>query len=94
VQGAYALWQRGDWSLTPFAHFEQFDAQAERPSGFPADPANGGRGMSVGPSFKLHPQGVFKADYHEPSTTASTFASTSVSGISSSLPRLALRPEP
>lgn len=65
LQGAYTVWQRGDMSLTPFVRYEKFDAQARMPAGFAADPANADKVVTVGMSFKPHPQVVFKADYQK-----------------------------
>jgi hypothetical protein len=52
-------------SLTPFVRYEKFDAQARMPAGFAADPANADKVVTVGMSFKPHPQVVFKADYQK-----------------------------
>lgn len=62
MQAAYTVWQRGDMSVTPFVRYEEFNTQSEMPTGFAADPANADRVMTVGLSFKPHPQVVFKAD--------------------------------
>lgn len=65
VQGAYTIWDRGDMSVTPFARYEQFNTQSKMPAGFAADPKNADRVITVGLSFKPHPQVVFKADYQK-----------------------------
>ncbi len=65
VQGAYAIWQRNDMSLTPFVRYEKYNTQSRMPAGFAADPANADRVTTLGLSFKPHPQVVVKADYQK-----------------------------
>ena len=64
-QVAYSVWQRGDMTLTPFVRYEKFNAQSKMPVGFMADPANADRVVTMGLSFKPHPQVVLKADYQK-----------------------------
>lgn len=71
TQAAYTVWQRGDMSLTPFVRYEKFDTQARMPGGFAANPANADKVVTMGMSFKPHPQVVFKADYQKFKTNTS-----------------------
>ena len=64
-QAAYAVWQRGNMSLTPFVRYEKFNTQSKMPVGFAANPTNADRVITVGLSFKPHPQVVIKADYQK-----------------------------
>ncbi len=54
---------QGNLSVTPFARYEQFDAQLKMPDGFAADPALADRVATAGFSVAPHPQIVVKADY-------------------------------
>ncbi len=65
LQGAYTVWQRGNASLTPFARYERYDAQARMPTGFATDPANADQVITLGLSFKPVDEVVFKADYQK-----------------------------
>lgn len=64
-QAAYTVWRRGDMTVTPFARYEKFNTQSKMPAGFIADPANADRVVTMGLSFKPHPQVVLKADYQK-----------------------------
>ena len=65
AQAAYRLWRQGDYSLVPFARYEQVNT-ALGFSGLPQGlvPANDPdtRVMTAGASFYLHPQVVLKLD--------------------------------
>ena len=65
TQAAYRLWRQGDYSLVPFARYENVNT-AVGFSGLPqglmpqTDPDT--RVVTVGASFYLHPQVVLKVD--------------------------------
>ena len=66
AQAAYRLWQQGEQSLWPFARYERLNT-ARSYSGLPEGLAPATqpdtRTVTVGASYYLHPQVVFKADY-------------------------------
>jgi hypothetical protein len=66
VQGAYKAWESGNYSLFPFARYEQFNTArsydaALAPYGYTGLPTE--KVTTAGATFKLHPQVVLKADY-------------------------------
>ena len=65
AQGAYRLWQGGDYSLVPFARYEQLNtaiSYSGLPMGLAPDNAPDTRVWTAGASFYLHPQVVLKLD--------------------------------
>jgi hypothetical protein len=66
LQGAYALWQRGEMALKPFARWEQFNTArrfADLGAGLTPDAAATERVLTVGLNFLLTPEVVLKADW-------------------------------
>ena len=65
LQAAYRLWQRGDYSLSPFTRYERVNT-ARGYDGLPIglSPATGpeARVLTAGFNFYLHPQVVLKMD--------------------------------
>ena len=66
VQGAYKLWSSGDYALSPFARWEQFNtakSYADLGAGLTPDAARTERVATVGANFQFSPSVVIKADY-------------------------------
>ena len=71
AQAAYALWERGDYRLTPFARWERYNMGSRYvgtlgpvvPGGSGYWPRNQDRVWTVGANFYTTPHVVFKADY-------------------------------
>ncbi len=69
LQGAYALWEAGDYRLNPFVRFERYrmGASYQGTSGpalpSPLWPANHDRVWTAGANFYLGPHVVLKGDY-------------------------------
>lgn len=66
VQGAYKLWQQGDYVLSPFARLERFNtarAFANLGQGLTPDAARTEQVATVGANFWITPSVVLKADY-------------------------------
>ena len=66
VQGAYKLWSSGDYALSPFARWEQFNtakSYADLGAGLTPDAARAERVATVGANFQFSPNVVIKADY-------------------------------
>jgi len=65
AQAGYAVWQKGDYKLTPFARFEQTNtarAYADLGAGLTPAAAKTESVWTVGANFQLNPAVVFKAD--------------------------------
>jgi len=66
LQGAYKLWNSGEYALLPFARYEQvntarsYDASLSE-FGYTGRPTD--KIVTTGATFQLHPQVVLKADY-------------------------------
>jgi len=66
AQAAYKLWQHGDYALSPFARWEQFNTARSfadlgpglTPAGQPTE-----RVVTLGANFQISPEIVIKADY-------------------------------
>lgn len=68
TQAAYRAWESGDYSLTPFLRYERFNtakAFAPAPETLGIAPAPTESVATVGLSFKVHPNVVFKTDYQK-----------------------------
>jgi hypothetical protein len=65
-----SLRSASDVSLTPFVRFESLDTQDRVPSGFPADPQNDRRILTLGLSWKPIAQIVVKGDVQNVSNAA------------------------
>ena len=85
-QAAYRAWASGDYVLTPFARYEQYNTAASY-AGMPP-----GLGVATGPDEKLVTFGanlkvgegvVLKADYQKFRPIAPSIGSTSASAIHS-----------
>ena len=66
VQGAYRLWSSGDYSLSPFVRWEEFNTArsfADLGPGVTPAPAPTERVVTLGGTFKVTPEVVLKADY-------------------------------
>jgi cell division septum initiation protein DivIVA len=63
LQGGWRAWSSGDRSLSPFVRYERYDTQHSMPAGYAASSLNADRLVTVGLSWHVHPQVVFKADY-------------------------------
>jgi hypothetical protein len=66
VQSAYRLWSRGDYAITPFVRYERYNtasAYAGLAQGLAPAIQPDTRVWTLGASFFLTPQVVFKADY-------------------------------
>ncbi len=66
MQAAYKLWESGNYSLYPFARYEEYNTARSYddvliPYGYSGLPTE--KVVTTGVSFKLHPQVVLKADY-------------------------------
>jgi len=67
-QAAYKLWKSGDYSLTPFARYEQYDTAASYaavPAGLGVPTGPNEKVITVGASFRLGEGVVLKADYQK-----------------------------
>lgn len=65
VEGAYdvsSLFQRRNYSLSPYVRYERFDTQRSVPAGFARNPTTDGKIWTVGVAFKPVPQTVIKID--------------------------------
>jgi len=74
VQGAYKLWNSQEQSLWPFARYERLNTAKSfsgLPQGLAPDAQRDTRTLTVGASYYLHPQVVFKADYQRFSNDSS-----------------------
>lgn len=68
TQAAYKVWQNGSYSLTPFARYERINtaaAYAAEPLGFGLESAKTETITTLGGSFNLNPNVVFKLDYQD-----------------------------
>jgi len=68
AQAAYKVWKSGDYSLTPFARYEQYDTAASYsavPAGLAVPTGPNEKVMTVGASFRLGEGVVLKADYQK-----------------------------
>ena len=66
LQGAYKLWQRGDYTFSPFVRLERFNtarAFANLGPGLTPDAARTEQVATVGANFWITPSVVIKADY-------------------------------
>jgi hypothetical protein len=66
VQGAYQLWSKADYALSPFARWEQFNtarAFADLGPGLTPAAAPTERVVTLGANLKVTPEVVLKADY-------------------------------
>lgn len=67
-QVAVKAWRSGDYALSPFLRYERFNTAArfaELGPGLTPDRAPTERVVTVGASFNVHPNLVFKADYQK-----------------------------
>lgn len=67
-QGAYRVWRRGDYALTPFIRYERFNtgsAYASQPAGFGTPRRPTESVVTYGASFFLTSNVVLKADYQK-----------------------------
>jgi Phosphate-selective porin O and P len=65
TQAAYRVWSRGDYALTPFVRWEQFNTArsfADIGAGFTPEPGVTERVITVGANFQVTPGIVLKAD--------------------------------
>ena len=65
AQAAYRLWRRGDYSLIPFARYEQVNTAVNYSGVFPGQVFSTGpdtKVLTTGASYYLHPQVVLKMD--------------------------------
>lgn len=58
--------------LIPFVRYSEYDTQAEVPAGFLRDPANDRELLTVGVSYKPHPDVVIKFDWQDEDDAAGT----------------------
>lgn len=68
TQAAYKVWQNGDYSLSPFVRYERFNTAADyeaMPQGLAVNPAKTETVSTLGLSFYLNPNVVFKLDYQD-----------------------------
>jgi hypothetical protein len=68
LQGAYKLWQGGDYALSPFARFESFDTArtyASQPAGLGVPSTPYERVATVGANLMVGQGVVLKADYQK-----------------------------
>lgn len=65
VQGAYTFELGGTVTLSPFARYERFNAQARLPLGLGMDPENRDKVLTAGLSFHPLPEVVVKTDYQK-----------------------------
>jgi hypothetical protein len=68
AQAAYKLWKSGDYSLSPFARYEQYDTAASYsavPAGLAVPTGPNEKVMTMGASFRLGEGVVLKADYQK-----------------------------
>jgi len=66
TQAAYRLWQQGDYAITPFVRYERLNtarSYSGLPLGLAPEIQPDTRVWTLGASFFLTPQVVFKADY-------------------------------
>ncbi|MBI1395682.1 MAG: hypothetical protein GC151_06850 [Betaproteobacteria bacterium] len=63
VEAAYHAYKKGDLDVAPFVRYARYDTQESVAPGFTIDPLNNEKVTTVGLSFKVHPQVVFKVDY-------------------------------
>jgi hypothetical protein len=66
VQSAYRLWSSGDYSLSPFVRWEEFNTArsfADLGPGLTPAPSPNERVVTLGGNFKVTPEVVLKADY-------------------------------
>ena len=61
-----------DWNVTPYLRYEQYDTQAEVPSGYARNPANERTVLTAGAALFPHPQVVIKADHQWRTNEAQT----------------------
>jgi len=74
VQAAYKLWNNQEQSLWPYARYERLNtakSYSGLPQGLAPDIQRDTRTLTVGASYYLHPQVVFKADYQRFSNDSS-----------------------
>ncbi|MDP9045828.1 MAG: OprO/OprP family phosphate-selective porin [Pseudomonadota bacterium] len=66
VQSAYKVWSSGDYALSPFVRWEQFNtarSYADLGAGLTPDASPGERVVTLGANFRLSQDVVLKADY-------------------------------
>jgi hypothetical protein len=59
-------------ALLPFVQYEKLNTQAEAPAGFAANPANERTNLTLGVTFKPHPNVAFKLDFIDRKNEADT----------------------
>lgn len=59
-------------SLAPFLQYQKYNTQSAVPAGFDADPANDRSIVTVGLTYKPHPNVAFKFDYQDAENKANT----------------------
>jgi hypothetical protein len=76
LEAAYDFIGRGafdsNWSVSPFARYEEFDTQAEVPSGYSRNPANDRSVLTLGFEFQPLTSVVLKVDYQDYRNQAGT----------------------
>ncbi len=68
AQAAYKVWQNGDYSLSPFVRYERVNTAAgyaSMPQGLELNAATAETLSTLGVSFYLNPNVVFKLDYQD-----------------------------
>ena len=65
IQGAYTFELADNATLSPFARYERFNAQARLPLGLTGDPENRDKLLTAGLSFHPLPEMVVKMDYQK-----------------------------
>ncbi len=68
LQSAYTVWSNGESSVSPFVRYERFNTASkvdDLPAGLGFDPTPTERVATVGLSYRLNPNVVFKADYQK-----------------------------
>jgi hypothetical protein len=65
VEAAYHVYRRGDMDIVPFVRYEDYNTQESVAPGFTVDPNNDEDVVTVGLSFYVHPQVVFKFDIQD-----------------------------
>ncbi len=62
AEAAYHVYRKGDIDVVPFARFERYNTQRSVAAGYTIDPRNDEQVTTIGVTFAVHPQVVFKAD--------------------------------
>lgn len=65
AEAAYHVYRRGDFDVVPFVRYADYDTQESVAPGFTIDPINDEDVVTVGLSFYVHPEVVFKFDVQD-----------------------------